>query len=143
MKLKINKIVGLFDILSKASLSKMEDADKYIVIKMLRKLRPFSEKLEADRKDACERLRPENWDEIVEASNRWRRENNSQELTEDEKRYIIRVNECLADELDSEEDIDLPKLSEGAFANLMAGNDWPNLMALELSEILVDDAIPE
>lgn len=141
--MKINKIVGLFDVLSKASLSKLEDADKYIVIKMLRKLRPISEKFEADKKDAYERLRPENWAEIADKSNQWREENNSQELTDDEKRYIIRVNECLADELNREEDVDLPKLSEEAFGKLMSCNEWNNLLALELSEMLVVDDVSE
>lgn len=143
MKMKVKEISGLFNILSKANLSKMDDADKYIVIKMLRKLRPIAEKFETDKKDAYERLRPDNWKEVSEAANKWREENDSRALSEDEVSYILRVNECLADEKEREEDVDLPKLSEEAFQKLMAGNEWNNLLAMELSEMIVDEAITE
>lgn len=143
MKMKVKEISGLFNILSKANLSKMDDADKYIVIKMLRKLRPVAEKYETDKKDAYERLRPDNWEEVSEASNKWREENGSRALTEGEVSYILRVNECLADEKEREENIDLPKLSEEAFQKLMAGNEWNNLLVMELSEMIVDETITE
>lgn len=139
MKMKVKEISGLFNILSKANLSKMDDADKYIVIKMLRKLRPIAEKFETDKKDAYERLRPDNWKEISEAANKWREENDSRALSEDEVSYMLRVNECLADEKEREENIDLPKLSEEAFQKLMAGNEWNNLLVMELSEMIVDE----
>ena len=141
--MKVKEISGLFNILSKANLSKMDDADKYIVIKMLRKLRPIAEKFETDKKDAYERLRPDNWKEVSEAANKWREENDSRALSEDEVSYILRVNDCLADEKEREEDVDLPKLSEEAFQKLMAGNEWNNLLAMELSEMIVDEAITE
>lgn len=59
------KIVSLYRVLSDCKLTKVGDQDKYVIIKILRKLRPTAESFEVFQKDAEEKLKPENWEEWV------------------------------------------------------------------------------
>ena len=139
MTKKVDNIVSLYNILKEAKLTKLADADKYTIIKILRKLRPTAEKFEEDKKEAQEKLKPENWDEIVEKANLLRKENNSNRLTADEVEYFVKVNECLGEELEKEVEIDIPTINEEAFEKLMASNDWEAKTALFVADEIVTE----
>ena len=139
MTKKVDNIVSLYNVLKEAKLTKLADADKYTVIKILRKLRPTAEKFEEDKKEAQEKLKPENWDEIVEKANLLRKENNSNRLTADEVEYFVKVNECLGEELEKEVEIDIPTINEEAFEKLMASNDWEAKTALFVADEIVTE----
>ena len=139
MTKKVDNIVSLYNVLKEAKLTKLADADKYTIIKILRKLRPTAEKFEEDKKEAQEKLKPENWDEIVEKANLLRKENNSNRLTADEVEYFVKVNECLGEELEKEVEIDIPTINEEAFEKLMASNDWEAKTALFVADEIVTE----
>jgi hypothetical protein len=40
------------------------------------------------------------------------------------KEYMVLLDKALKEELDKENDIDIPTISEDAFGKLMASNDW-------------------
>lgn len=147
MKKKTETILAIYNVLKDAKLTKMEDSDKYAIIKILRRLRPITEDFEAFKKDASERLKPENWLDIVAKVQQWRREGENTTLTEDERRsinlaivnYEREVQECISEELNWEVDIDIPVLTEEAFEKLMASNDWEAKTALLIADEIVTD----
>ena len=134
------KIVNLYEVLSGAKLTKMDDADKFLVIKALRVLKPIAESFDAYKRDASERLKPEDIDSIVEKAQKWN------ELTEEERASINKsliaynnsVNKCIADELAAEVEVEYQKLSESAFEKLMASNDWEASKALLVADETVE-----
>ena len=146
MTIKTEKIVALYNVLSNAKLTKLEDSDKYKVIKILRKLKPVAESFEVYKEDALKRLQPENWEEILPKYSQLR-SGNAGELTEEEIKevsiavfnYDRKVNECIAEELALEVDIDMPMLSEAAFEKLLASNDWDAKTAMNTADEIVKE----
>lgn len=147
MTKKVDNIVSLYNILKEAKLTKLADADKYTVIKILRKLRPTAEKFEEDKKDASERLKPENWEDIIAKAQQWQKEGNETTLTEEEKKeinaviikYENSVRECIIEELNTEVEVDMPTISEAVFEKLMASNDWEAKTALFVADEIVTE----
>lgn len=145
MKVTTEKIVGAYSILADAKITKMEDADKYKVIKMLRSLRGVALAFEEFRQDAVTRLRGEEHEKMVELADQWRREGEKTTLTEDERRgvnmyfaeYNRKVEECLRDEADKENDLEFEVLTEEAFGKLVASNDWTVRQIMEVEEVLL------
>lgn len=142
-----NEIVGLYKVLSEAKLTKVEEADKYSVIKILRKLRPTAESFEAYQKDAQERLKPENWEDVLAKVQQWQQEGEETTLTEEEKReinmaimtYDRSVNSCIVEELNLEVEVEFKKLSDSAFEKLLASNEWDAKTALFVADSIVED----
>ena len=151
MTMTTNEIVGLYKVLSEAKLVKMEEADKYSVIKILRKLRPTAESFETYQKDARERLKPENWDEVIAKVQQWQNEGEETTLTEEERRkinmaimtYDRSVNSCIVEELNLEVDVEFNKLSEAAFEKLFASNEWDAKTALFVADYIVEEEVEE
>lgn len=147
MTKKVDNIVSLYGILKEAKLTKLADADKYTIIKILRKLRPTAEKFEEDKKDASERLKPENWDDIIAKAQQWQKDGNETTLTEEEKKeinaviikYENSVRECIIEELNTEVEVDMPTISEAVFEKLMASNDWEAKTALFVADEIVTE----
>lgn len=147
MTKKVDNIVSLYNILKEAKLTKLADADKYAIIKILRKLRPTAEKFDADKKDASERLKPENWDDTIAKAQQWQKEGEDTTLTEEEKKeinatiikYENSVRECIIEELNTEVEVDMPTINEEAFEKLMASNDWEAKTALFVADEIVTE----
>ena len=147
MTKKVENIVGLYNILKEAKLTKLADADKYTIIKILRKLRPTAEKFEEDKKEASERLKPENWEDIIAKAQQWQKDGNETTLTEEEKKeinttiikYENSVRECIIEELNTEVEVDMPTISKAVFEKLMASNDWEAKTALLVADEIVTE----
>ena len=147
MTKKVDNIVSLYGILKEAKLTKLADADKYTIIKILRKLRPTAEKFEEDKKDASERLKPENWEDIIAKAQQWQKEGEETTLTEEEKKeinaviikYENSVRECIIEELNTEVEVDMPTISDAVFEKLMASNDWEAKTALLVADEIVTE----
>lgn len=147
MTKKTKTIVNLYEVLKSAKLTKMEDADKYAVIKVLRKLRPAAEKFDADKKDASERLKTDELDDAIAKYQQWQSEGEKCAFTDEEKRTIVKVineydskvRECIAEELDVDVEVEMPKLSEAAFEKLLASNDWNAEVAMLVADELVEE----
>lgn len=147
MTKKVENIVSLYNVLKEAKLTKLADADKYTIIKILRKLRPTAEKFEEDKKEASERLKPENWEDIIAKAQQWQKDGNETTLTDEEKKeinaviikYENSVRECIIEELNTEVEVDMPTISEAVFEKLMASNDWEAKTALLVADEIVTE----
>lgn len=143
MKTKI--IVDAYSVLKAAKLSKMDDKDKYKVIKAMREMRPVSEKFEADLKEGNEKLKDERYEEMNEKAvkhNEAVRDGKTEEtLSSKELRQLDIYFSAYKKEVDvlekSLEDEDFPvkfeKLSEEAIYKLWESNDFTceQMMILE------------
>lgn len=146
-----DKCVALYKVLNEVKLTKLADADKYLIIKMLKKLRPIAENFEAYQKDAGERLKPTNWDEIIEKAQKWQQEGEETTLTDEEKKeinlaiytYDNSVRSCISEELMIENEVEYKKISEEAFEKLLASNDWDAKTALFISDEIVEEEVVE
>lgn len=151
MTMKTSDVVTLYKVLSEAKLTKVEEANKYSVIKVLRKLRPTAESFEAYQKDAQERLKPENWDDVVTKVQQWQQEGEETTLTEEERKdvnmaimtYDRSVNSCIIEELNLEVEVELKKMTEAAFEKLLASNEWDAKTALFVADYIVEEEAEE
>ena len=146
-----DQIASAYNLINPAKLSKMEDADKFKVIKGIRVLKPISESFEAFIKDARERLKDEDYPSMEERANQWnkkykdaklRSEIPAEEIKELEeinaylKEYNDKVNECIQEEADKEHEITFEKLNEDAFVKFIASNDFDVKTIVELQDTL-------
>lgn len=133
---KTYKIVTAFRLVNNAKISKMEDTEKFALIKAVRQLRKVANEFDDNLKDAQERLKPEGFDAIVE------KVQSEKELTAEEsaslEKYNKDVTACLKEELDKEIETEFEPLSEEAIGRFIASNDF------EVSEVMaISDVIGE
>lgn len=124
--------LNIYNVLSSAKMTKMEDSDKYLLIKILRNFKSVCDAYNDYEIDTRRRLKPDNWDEIYEKAQQWKTEGTETTLTEEEKlmvntcamTYENSVNSCIEAELSIVNEFDFNKLSESAFEKLIASNNW-------------------
>lgn len=134
VKKTTDQVVTAYRLINSARLSKMEDAEKFALIKAARRLKGVSNDFEELLKDAQEKLKPDGFDGII------RKVQAKEELTgvESEKlrKYNTDVQACVQGELEKEVELDFAPLTEEAIGRLIASNDF------SVSEILaVEDVI--
>ena len=149
--MKTEKIVNAYSLINPAKLSKMEDADKFKVIKAIRAMKPIAESFEGFIKDAREKLKDEKSEEMQERANKWNEKHgetkrNSDIPAEDLKeleainayfaKYGTKVNECVKEEADKEHELSFDKLTEDAFCKFIASNDFDVKSIVELQDTL-------
>lgn len=130
--MKTIEIVKAYRIINEAKLTKMEDADKYKVIKAIRALKPIVTSFEDFTKDAQERLKGEEFANMQKKAEQWQKEGEKTTLTMDERiainrfftDYNKRVEECVKEEAEKEVSPEYERLSEEAFSKLIGSNDW-------------------
>lgn len=143
-KIKTEKVVSVYGVLAEAKITKMEDKDKFKVIKALKELKVVAKAFEDFRTDALEKLKGEEHDKMVERAQQWQREGDKTTLTEDERievnkyltDYNTKVAECLKEEAEKENDITFEPLTEEALGKLVASNDWTVRQIMEIEEVL-------
>ncbi len=119
-------------------LSALETKDIFIVLRAINALKPIATAFEGFQKDAQEKLRPENWEEVVEKSQKFK------DLSDEEKiavnkavmDYNGNVSECIASELEKEKEVDAyERLTEEGFGLLVRENghllDVPSIVLLQ------------
>lgn len=121
-------------------ISSLDTKDIFVFLRARNTLKPIAEAYADFQKSANEDLKPENWDEIVEKSHKFK------ELPEAEKRevnkaimdYQGKVNECVSTELEKEKEIDAYEhLSEEAFGTIVRDNRQLDVVEIALlQEIL-------
>lgn len=145
MELKLKQCVSLHNLLNPAKLTKVDDVDKFKLIKLMKELKLIVQPYEDFEKDAKERLKPENFDKILENAQKWQREGAETTLTDDEKievntvlgKYERDVTECLTDELNKSVTLSIEAFSEDAINKLIASNDtWTIGSCYELLSVL-------
>ena len=129
MKKTTDQIVTVHRLISKAKLGKMEDAEKFALIKIARQFKKVAVDFDDFLKDVQERLKPEGFDAIVSKIQA------GKELTPEESakhnKYQKDITECLNDEVEKVNVLDFTPLSEEALGRFFASNDF------SLSEILI------
>ena len=135
MEAVVKHIVEAYKILGEAKVSKLEEADVIKILKARKAMRPIAEEFEAFLKDAQEKFKPENWNEIQEKVAQWQKEGEKTTLSEEERieinnaliGYQSAINKAINEELGKKVEIGVEKLSEGSDVKLMSANDWtPN-----------------
>lgn len=125
--LKLAVIIAAFAVLAKAKYAKCKTDEQIAGVRAFMALRPIVEKYEQDRKEAHERLKPENFAELEEQTQRWdeltgaeKAENNRQAAI-----YNDKVNKFIEAELDREIEVETCTMNEESLGRLMASNpDW-------------------
>lgn len=129
-----NDIVTAYRLINTAKLGKMEDAEKFAIIKAVRQLKKVGTDFDDFLKDAQERLKPEGFDKIVGKIQ------SKEELASDEQSALDKYNkdvaECLSEELGKEIELDFEPLSEEAVGRFIASNDFNVSEILAVSDVI-------
>ena len=109
------RIAELYRFLSVASMKRMNDDEKIMFIRLLRKMKPVFTEMNDAVTDAVEKAKAE---------------------MEDESHIADFVNEAVADLSTQETDIDIKTMNKEAFDRLCLSNDWNFAQIDELEESL-------
>jgi cytochrome c1 len=142
--MKTIEIKEIYEKLNGAKITKMDDADKFKVIKALRELKPIANDYDDFVMEAQEKLKDDDHDKKIEIARRWQHDGDKSTLTEKEKfdlnkyfqTYQNKVSECVKMEAEKDNELKFEKLTEEAFSKLISSNDF------ELGDILkLQDAL--
>lgn len=149
--MKVIDIVNAYNVLNGAKLAKMQDADKFTVIRAMRALKPIQTDYEAAVKDAQERLKPEDFDALQKKAADWNATHKDKKLTDltPEERttldginaayrdYTDKVEQCVRDLAETEKTLDYTRLSQDAFGKLLESNpEWKMQEILGVADVL-------
>lgn len=151
--MKTIEITNIYAVLNEAKLTKMEDADKFKVIKALRVIKPVAKGYEDFVEEAKNKLKADDHDKMTEKAQAWNKDNQGKkvgELTQEQidelntintyfAKYNKRVETCLKEEAEKEVELTFDKLSDEAFGKLVASNDWTCGQILSLSDFIVKE----
>lgn len=124
--MKLKEAVSIYKVLGEAKVSSLEESEIVKIVKIRKALRQYAEEYDAFLKDAQEKFKPENFEQLQEKLQKWN------ELSEEEKIntnkevkiYEIKINLAVGEELEKEIDITLEKLTEESLTKLLKHNDW-------------------
>lgn len=136
METTIEKVTIAYRILKNAKLTQMKDEDKFILIKIMRELKPFAISCEDSIKEASEKLRPQGLDEVE------RKIQSQEPLTFEEQRLLKKFNadieKSVREELNKEVNLTFIPLNEEGFKDLLASNDFGMEEVMALYDIVVE-----
>lgn len=140
-----NTVLSVYKLLNDSKLTKMEDKDKFIVIKAVRKFKPIAADFEDLKKDVQEKLKGENFEEMQKKALQWNEEGDKTTLTEDERKEVNmffyefnkNVKECLKEETEKKHELEYEKLSEDAFGKFISSNDFKVDDIIKIQEVMV------
>ena len=138
-------VKSVYKLLNDSKLTKMEDKDKFIVIKAVRKFKPIAADFEDLKKDVQEKLKGENFEEMQKKALQWNEEGDKTTLTEDERKEVNmffyefnkNVKECLKEETEKKHELEYEKLSEDAFGKFISSNDFKVDDIIKIQEAMV------
>ena len=150
--MKTIEITNIYAVLNEAKLTKMEDADKFKVIKALRVIKPIAKGYEDFIEEAKNQLKGDDHDKMTKKAQDWNKDNQGKkvgELTQEQidelnaintyfAEYNKRVETCLKEEAGKEVELTYDKLSEEAFSKLVASNDWTCGQIMALSDAVAE-----
>lgn len=149
--MKTIDIVNAYNVLNAAKLTKLDDKDKFTVIRAMRQLKPVYTGYEDAVKDAQERLKPEDFDALQRRAADWNATHKDKKLTDltPEERttldsinaayrdYTSKVEECIRDIAETEKTLDYTRLSQDAFGKLLESNpEWKMQEILGVADVL-------
>lgn len=134
MKTTTEKAVIAYRVLNNAKISKMNDGDKFNVVKIMKELKPVATAYDDYIKDASEKLKPEGLEEI-----RIKVQGNEKLDSEEQKiwdKYNSDVTKCVQDELGKEVEFSFVPLSEEGFKGLLSSNDFTLAEVMALNDVI-------
>lgn len=136
--MKIKEAVSLYKILGEAKVSNLEESEIIKIVKVRKILRSVVEEYEAFFKDAQDKFKPNDFEEVQNKIQRWN------ELTDEEKiavnksikLYEAKINATVNEEAERELDIKVDKLTDDSITKLLKQNDWSISKLDEMSPML-------
>ena len=143
--MKTKQVVEVYKLLNEAKISKMEDKDKFLVIKAMRQLKPIFTSYEEFVKDAQEKLKGDDFEENQKKAQQWQTEGEKTTLSLEERvhlntyfsDYTKKVNACIHEEEEKDNELTYERLTEDAFGKLIASNDFDVKTIMVLQEALI------
>lgn len=147
--MKVKDLIFASPVLSKAKLTRMDDLDKFNVIKAVRAIRIVTHEYDELVKDAQEKFKGENHDEMVLKAEVWNVKHSSGAPIPPEERadfdelngyfseYNRLMNKFRSDEAEKEVSCDYPRLTEDAFGSLVSSNDFTVEEILSIQTVLM------
>jgi hypothetical protein len=141
--MKISEIYSVYTTLNTAKLNKMENADKFTVIKALRVIKPIAKSHEEFVQDAAQRLKPATYDADLELAQKYEREGDKSGISQGEYNkalativaYRKDTADCIREQEEKEESLTIPSLTEEALGKFLESN--PDLQVKDI--LLVQD----
>ena len=136
--MKLREIVNTYKLLGEAKVMNLSESEVLTIVVARKKMRKLATEYEAYLKDVQEKLKPENFEELVIKAQTWdnlSREERA-EINMQLKVYEKKVNNIVDAELDKEVDIELEPLTEECLAKLIKMNGWTMNKIDELSAVL-------
>lgn len=136
--MKKQELKLIYENLNEAKLSKMEDTDKYKVIKIMREMKPIYTEIVEAAKDAQNKLKAENHDSLLEKVRT--KKLSDKELKSAQmyfKKFEKDVYEAVKDILETEIELK-EKISVEAFEKLIASNDFSVAVMVALEDAIVE-----
>ena len=142
--MKTLDIISVYKVLNEAKLSKMDDSDKFKVIKAVRALRSIANDFEELVKDVQEKLKDESFEEMQEKAKKWQEEGEKTSISVEERKsinqyfndYSNKVDKCLKEEGEKDNELTFEKLTDEAFDKLTASNDWNVKTIIQVQDAL-------
>lgn len=136
--IKTKQALEAYNTLNGAKYSKLEDADKIKLWKIVRALKPIATKFQEDVKDASDKFKSEfeGFDENLKKAQDYEKGKAEGKedlpMTEEEykafievfKKYNKLVSDAVNEFAEAEVDLNVETLSEDAFGKLLSSNDW-------------------
>lgn len=124
--MKVKEIVTAYKTLGEAKVNNLEESEILKIIKARKAMRTIAEEFEAFLKDAQDKFKPENFEELQTKAQTWSDLSDKEkiEISKTFKAYDIKLNGVLNEELEKEVDITLGKLTEDSISKLLKNNEW-------------------
>jgi hypothetical protein len=140
--MKQSEAKQVYNLLRSAKLTKMADADKFIVIHNAYQLKKVAEEFDALVQEAVEKLKADGYDERYKAAAEYERtKQGSQEeyiaFLGEAAKLNSDVNACLKEGAGKDISVMLTPLSEEAFARFVESNDYNVEQVIVLQEALM------
>lgn len=137
--MKLEKLVIAYKMLDDAVITSVNDKDAVSIIKNRKGMRKHVEAYDALLKDAQEKFKPKNFDEMQGKTRKWNElsESEKEELNNFFTPYQKKVNAACEPELEKEVEVTLEKISDEGAIQLAKENKWP-MSKLDLLKIMLD-----
>lgn len=144
MELSVKNVITVYNALKEAKMSKMESADQIKLVKIFHKLKGIVVPYQDFVKDAQEKLKGENHEDIISKAQKWQQEGDNCDLSHEERveintylmDYQKRQDECLKEEFEKLHEIEFDKLNEDSFGKLVASNDWTVGIVIDIQDLI-------
>lgn len=144
--MKVKEVVNAYSSLNSAKMTKMEDGSKFKVIKALRSVKKVNSEYDDFLKDAQEKLKGDEFEEMKEKAQKWQEDGDKTNLSLNERleinkfftKYNESVSKCMKEEDEKEVDLDYEKLTEDEFKLFVASNDFDVQTMAIMQDVLMD-----